>query len=689
MAMEPSDKPSEVNSNDSNRILVCGLGSLGQYSAAALKAFGVSVSAIDLTEPELWEIPELPRILEQLIIADCRQASVLERAGIHHCRAVLLVTGNERANLESAFAVRSLNPRARLVVRSSKQNLNSLLNEQFGNFAAYEATEVTAPAFAIAALGGDVIGWFKIGDQPFRAIKHTVAEGDVWCNRKAIEELNTSFRRVLAHLTPAKPTLAPDLAAWDPDQPIQPGDSVFVLEASDWRALSAGLAPSPSQPESKPGRSPGGVWQWIRNRIGQFWKAGGPRRVVVVAGVFAITLLSAGTVLFWSALPHQGPVDGFYTTIILLLGGYGDVMGDVMGGLEPDQPFPWWLRLFGLLLTLTGIALVGLIYGFITEHLLSMQFQFLQRRPPVPRQNHIVIVGLGGIGRRVASILHQLHLPLVAITNQGPDPNIPPQIPVVQGKITDALTKVNLATAKSVITVTRDDLDNLEVALMARQVNPRAHLVIRTFDPGMDSHVAKLFPATQVLCTNALAAEVFAGAAFGEHILGLFRMGEQTVLVTEYFIETGDTLCGRLLADVAYGYGVTPLVYRPRDKSATILFPANELRLVAGDQLVVLATINSLQRIERGEARPPDCQVLVEKALNADAAFASGNLIAQVTGCELSVARQVMERLPTIIPCSLYRHQARHLIRQLGRARVHSRLAESASPDLEENHKPP
>jgi hypothetical protein len=79
----------------------------------------------------------------------------------------------------------------------------------------------------------------------------------------------------------------------------------------------------------------------------------------------------------------------------------------------------------------------------------------------------------------------------------------------------------------------------------------------------------------------------------------------------------------------------------------------------------------------------------VEKALNADAAFASGNLIAQVTGCELSVARQVMERLPTIIPCSLYRHQARHLIRQLGRARVHSRLAESASPDLEENHKPP
>jgi Trk K+ transport system NAD-binding subunit len=673
--MGRSDNSSEGNSSNSNRVLVCGLGSLGQYSAAALKAFGVAVSAIDLIEPELWEIPELPRILEQLIIADCRQASVLERAGIHHCRAVLLVTGNERANLESAFAVRALNPRARLVVRSSKQNLNSLLNEQFGNFAAYEATEVTAPAFAIAALGGDVIGWFKVGDQPFRAIKHTVAEGDVWCNRKAIEELNTSFRRVLAHLTPAKPTLAPDLAAWDPDQPVQPGDSVFVLEASDWRALSAGLAPSPSQPESKPGRSPGGVWQWIRNRIGQFWKAGGPRRVVVVAGVFAIALLSVGTMLFRFALPDYQPWESFYATVILLLGGFGDVFG----GLEPESPFPWWLRLFSLLLALTGIALTGLLYGLITEHLLSIQFQFLQRRPPVPRQNHIVIVGLGGLGRRVASILHQLHWPLVAITNPGPDPNILPQIPVVQGKIADVLTKVNLATAKSIVMVTRDDLDNLEVALMARQVNPRANLVIRTFDLGMDAHIAKLFPATQVLCTNALAAEVFAGAAFGEHILGLFRIGEQAVLVTEYFIEADDTLCGRLLADVAYGYGVTPLVYRPRDKSATLLFPANEPRLVAGDQLVVLATINSLQRIERGEVRPPDCQVLVEKALNADAAFAGGNLIAQIVGCELSEARGVMEQLPTLLPRLLYRHQARHLIRQLSRARVYSRLVAPAS----------
>jgi len=36
---------------DASKFLVCGLGSLGQYCVAALKAFGASVSGIDLLPP--------------------------------------------------------------------------------------------------------------------------------------------------------------------------------------------------------------------------------------------------------------------------------------------------------------------------------------------------------------------------------------------------------------------------------------------------------------------------------------------------------------------------------------------------------------------------------------------------------------------------------------------------------------
>ena len=35
-----------------------------------------------------------------------------------------------------------------------------------------------------------------------------------------------------------------------------------------------------------------------------------------------------------------------------------------------------------------------------------------------------------------------------------------------------------------------------------------------------------------------------------------------TILVTEYRIEAEDSLHGLLLADVAYGYGVIPIIYQ-------------------------------------------------------------------------------------------------------------------------------
>jgi hypothetical protein len=39
-----------------------------------------------------------------------------------------------------------------LIVRSAKQNLSELLAQGLGNFIAFEATQLPAPAFAIAAL---------------------------------------------------------------------------------------------------------------------------------------------------------------------------------------------------------------------------------------------------------------------------------------------------------------------------------------------------------------------------------------------------------------------------------------------------------------------------------------------------------------------------------------------------------
>ncbi len=82
--------------------LVCGLGSLGQHCVIALKKFGVRVIAIEQTMPKSWEFPELPQLLEELILGDCRQIEILERANLKQCRSVLIVTSDEEVNAQTA-----------------------------------------------------------------------------------------------------------------------------------------------------------------------------------------------------------------------------------------------------------------------------------------------------------------------------------------------------------------------------------------------------------------------------------------------------------------------------------------------------------------------------------------------------------------------------------------------------------
>ena len=104
-----------------DRFLVCGLGSLGQHCVTVLKEYGATVSAIDQEQPKNWDVSDVQNLLEELFIGDCRQVSILAQAQIHQCRTVLLVTGDERVNIEAAFSARLLNPQVRLIVRSDQK----------------------------------------------------------------------------------------------------------------------------------------------------------------------------------------------------------------------------------------------------------------------------------------------------------------------------------------------------------------------------------------------------------------------------------------------------------------------------------------------------------------------------------------------------------------------------------------
>lgn len=685
MSNVSSTQPPNNPQAQADRFLVCGLGSLGQHCVAVLKEYGVAVSAIDEVQPKNWEFTELPNLLEDLLIGDCRQPNVLMQAHIQQCQSVILVTGDQRVNTEAALTARLLNPQIRLVVRSGKRNLNKLLSQNVGNFVAFEPTQVSASAFALTSLGDETIGYFNLEGQLLRVVKHQIEVGDRWCDRWLVHGLNSETRRVLSHTTDSS-RLPKQFHQWEPEAKLQAGDTIVYIETDKlnnyaervtmhskrrerWSAIIQSIAPKKLKQKLAQ------IWSdnyQIQNQI---------RQVATIYALAVLLLWLCGIVLYSLYYPGINIVEAFYATAVLLLGGYGDLFGSVEFATQPvaAQQMPYWLRLFSFGLSLTGEAFVGVLYALLTASLLTSRFQFFNSRPPVPQQDHIVVIGLGEVGQQVAALLQELKQPLVGITDIALARDILPQMPLIVSNIAKALTKVNLANAKSIIVLTDDDMENLEIGLMAHAANPTSSLVIQTYDRHFSNNVARLFPYAQVLNSPSLSAEVFTAAAFGENVLNLFHFYRQTVLVTEYRIEAGDTLNGWILAEVAYGYGVVPILYQSNTQEHPKLMPSNDTRLSVGDRLIVLATSNSLQRIERGEMAPKRWQVQIERALNQGAIDDGADEIALILGCSTGIALELMNHLPGMLRRPIYKHQAQHLVRELSAVKVLARLIPTAS----------
>lgn len=674
-----------------DRFIICGLGNLGQQCVINLKKFDydpfeVHITAIDQRNIRNWEVDDLPTyLITPPLLGDCRREEILKAAGIEGARAVLIVTSNESTNVECAIAVRRLNPNIQIIMRSSRHSLNALLARQLGKFVALDATELPAMTFALAGLDEDVVSVFNIGHYRFKVTERIMSAHDPQFDQQRVQDLHKGNLRLLDFNpveTPSQPmgwatTASSIFHRWQPYLRISPGDRIAYIEVNSGSKTQKQRSQNPLATAAywlEEFRH--GNWQQrLRN-----WRKSSEEslgRVVAIALLTAVVLWIIGTLLLKLnyTQPPGGPpelswVKAISLGAILLLGGYGDVFG---GFTQPATPA--WVQMVCLTIALISILVVLGVLGLVAERLLNSRFDFLQKRPRIPRKDHVVVVGLGRVGKKVATLLADLNQPLVALDTQPNATEIPLQVPLLTGSILKELPMANLTAAKSVIAVTNDQMLNLEVALFASEKNLNSTFspVVRTRSQSFSDNLTAMMPQAQTFCAYALSAEAFAGAAFGENILGLFRLGGQNILIAEYLITPGDTLSGKQLAQVAYGYGVVPILretYDTEGNRCTVLMPTDEQYLQAGDRLFLLSSINGLRRIERGARTQPRRWRLVAdtaaydriapEVLN-DAAL----LLTKLSDCEEVRARQFVEQLPATMDIDLYDYQAARLVQAM------------------------
>lgn len=670
-----------------DRFIICGLGSLGQYSVFNLKKFAygeyeVKICAIDKVQPEIVELDHFSELLDEpIILGDCRHSEVLIKASIHNCRAILLVTSNENVNIEAAITARRLNPNVHIVVRSSRQNLNQLLKEQLGSFVALDPVDLPAASFAVAGLGKGTLGLFQLGERKLRVVESIVKADDYHLVRSPAYLLHKKQSRLLSIAE-----LHPDrlFFQWQPNQFVQVGDKVAIIEYVEHNFASNFLEKVNSHSElySNHFSAIPKIHQSVKRLIHPSllisiykskWKklftwiqAKQSRSLVLWGMITATVLLGLSSTVLYLNVPNISLQKSISTSVILLLGGYGDVFGGLVG----EDQVPLWIMIFCITVTLISLLFVLGVIGLIADSILSSKFEFFKRSLPLPTRDHIILIGFGRLGQRIADLLFKLQIPLVIVSERAYDCDLADKVPWLTGNIIEELTKINLAQAKSILTVTDDQMLNLEVALLARdaakKANREINLAIRTYDHYFSENLVELLPQSQSFCAYALSAEAFAGAAFGENMLSLFRLNQRTVLVAEYLISENDTLVGKNLSQIAYGYTVVPIYLKtsePKVNGVSEFFmPSDDDVMKAGDRLTVLASISGLRRIELGNLHTPKLwQLRAKPPLNSSVLLDAGNQLKNISGCDLELARRFMQKLPAAIELPMYDTQAYRL----------------------------
>lgn len=620
-------------------MLICGLGSLGQACLLRLLPFDVPLRCLDRERPD-WRDPRLEeRFGSTLVLGDMRLPHVLSQAGVETARAVLLLSTESTVNVEAALQVRLLNPAADLVVRSSGQlaSLGALLEERLPGVAVVDPLLLTAGAITEALRPGDQEACFRVDGESY-----LVVEGSDPARRQ---------QRPLRQ------------DGENPARPLQ----VVPMGSHHHRAA-----------EAVPAARVQGRWLAARRSLGaplRRWRQCSPLQQGGLVVILA--LMTLGLVLFSAG---GGWRQGVFVTPALLLGEYVDPVNVMLppgDGIAAAAP---WLIGVTLLYSLIGTLLTSALVAVILERLLRERFG-LGRPGRFRRGSRWILLAEGEeLAERVAGNLVRDGLQVLRI-DPRPGPALQPRPGVViVPRWEAALAALQPCRLEGIGLLSVDLLANLQETFQLQKAWPDARYAILSHAVEAAERLGDLLGGVAVISSMDLVADAVVATAFGERVEEICRIGGANHLLVRYRIEQGDGLWGMNLCRVERGYGVTTIhLLRPGRRSPLVL-PSLDLVLAAGDQLVVLATLAQLRRIELGCPDPPRWRLRLQGSPRPEGRFTALQSLARHLGGAPGAMAPLLDGGEHLTP-ALDRELAEPLAEDLRRQGVHCALEAVAADE--------
>lgn len=229
-------------------------------------------------------------------------------------------------------------------------------------------------------------------------------------------------------------------------------------------------------------------------------------RLMVYAGVgLAVALVIDA--LSGAAALHEGLVDAFF---------YSTRSVATVAGTPGVGHAPLWYKIVSVLDVIAALLLVAVFTAALVRRLSRPRMTTLFGPRAAPARGHVLLIGFGQVGFRLAQVLRESGAPVLAVER---DPDAPcvrlarrAGIPVAIGRGDDReiLERAGIRRCAAVAAVTSADLVNVEVGLAATDLSPATPLVMRLGDGDVAAETDSLLHLGRICDAHRIAADTLA-----------------------------------------------------------------------------------------------------------------------------------------------------------------------------------
>jgi Trk K+ transport system NAD-binding subunit len=538
-----------------DHLVVCGDNALASRVIEELSTtYGQQVTVLLRTSsnglaPRIAALPRV-RVIERPEL----DSDAFAAAGVASARSLALLGQDDLGNFHAALRAQELNENLRVVMAIFNTRLGERIRTFFHDCAVLSDSAMAAPSFVAAALGETAPGHIRVAGQTLYVASRQQANG----------------QRIVCGLASTADPLEPRLL------PADAGAADLVLLAAD------GAPRSLPRPRRRPVRT---ALRAARSLLGH--KLG-------LAFVALVMVLVAGFVLLATA-SRFSVLDAAYLTFL-----------DAAGAAVSNPTLPGPEKLAQVLLTFDGMAFLPVITAAVVGARLTGSLRGRER----PLHQHVIVVGLGNVGTRVVGQLHDLGIDVACVDRNASAMGMALarrlglRVVVGESYREETLRAAGIDTCQALVSVTSNDIVNLETGLHARALVNDLRLVLRLGDDDLAQRVQRnVGGGTISRSVHYLAAPTFAAAMLEHQVLRTIPVGRHVLLIADIRVDGASELAGVPIEAVRQAGRVSVLAVQ-QGGGRVDWAPAPDLRLAAADRLFVLATRAGLSGV-LARSRPP------------------------------------------------------------------------------------